>query len=73
VKILEDLELVPTIEYVTVDDPRLVGMVVDQVPIGDGSKEVDVGASVIIMVGQEDPGGNGDTGGGDGDSGEEGD
>ena len=64
VKVLEDVGLVAAVEYVTVDDPALGGIVVDQTPIGDGNKIVDVGATVTIQVGVFE--GGGDEGGGDG-------
>jgi len=64
VKVLEDAGLVAAVEYVTVDDPALGGIVVDQTPIGDGNKIVDVGATVTIQVGVFE--GGGDEGGGDG-------
>jgi penicillin-binding protein 1A len=59
---LKKLELVPVVEYVPVDDPQLDGIVVRQVPIGDGSKLVDVGATVTLYVGVFEPGGGNDDG-----------
>ena len=60
---LERLGLVAAIERVPVDDKHLDGIVVDQIPIGDGTKVVDVGATVTIDVGAIDQGnGNGGTG-----------
>jgi penicillin-binding protein 1A len=60
---LEQLELVAAIEHVQVDDGHLDGIVVDQIPIGDGSKVVDVGATVTIYVGTFEGNGNGNGGG----------
>jgi beta-lactam-binding protein with PASTA domain len=58
---LERLELVAAVERVPVDDRHLDGIVVDQSPIGDGSKVVEVGSTVTIDVGAFDKGnGNGD-------------
>jgi membrane peptidoglycan carboxypeptidase len=66
---LERLELVAAIHRVPVDDRHLDGIVVDQSPIGDGSKVVNVGSTVTIDVGAFDQGnGNGD-GTGEGDHG----
>ena len=69
---LERLELAAAIHRVPVDDRHLDGIVVDQSPIGDGSKVVDVGSTVTIDVGAFDQAnGNGDgTGGGDHGSGD---
>jgi serine/threonine-protein kinase len=67
---LERLGLVAAIERVPVDDKHLDGIVVDQIPIGDGSKVVDVGATVTIDVGAIDEGGGkgeGENGNGGGD------
>lgn len=61
VKALEELGLIAAIEYVPVDDPGLVGIVVSQIPIGDGDKVVDVGATVSLQVGA--PPDEGDEGG----------
>ncbi|HEX6230991.1 MAG TPA: transglycosylase domain-containing protein [Actinomycetota bacterium] len=67
VKVLEKAGLVAAIERVRVDDPKLDGLVVAQTPIGDGSKVVDVGATVTIQVGELEGGDNGNgNGGGDG-------
>jgi len=44
------------VERVRVDDKHLDGIVVDQTPIGDGSKVVNVGATVTIDVGTFDQG-----------------
>jgi membrane peptidoglycan carboxypeptidase len=76
---LERLGLVAAVELVPVDDKHLDGIVVDQAPIGDGSRVVNVGATVTIDVGAFDRsngneggtggGGNGN-GGGDGGGGE---
>jgi penicillin-binding protein 1A len=64
VNALTEAGLVAAIEFVPVDDRALEGIVVSQIPIGDGSKTVDAGATVIIQVGQFDPGGgNGGDGG----------
>jgi membrane peptidoglycan carboxypeptidase len=60
VKKLERLELIASITYVGVNDPHLDGIVLAQTPIGDGSKEVDVGATVELQVGRfQDGNGNG--------------
>ena len=65
---LEKRGLVAAIEYVQVDDGHLDGIVVDQTPTGDGSKVVDVGATVTIYVGTFEGNGNGGgNGNGDGD------
>jgi penicillin-binding protein 1A len=60
---LEQLGLVAAIEHVQVEDGHLDGIVVDQIPIGDGSKVVDVGATVTIYVGAFEGNGNGNGGG----------
>ena len=58
---LEVVGLIAAIERVPVQDKHLDGIVVDQIPIGDGSKVVDVGSTVTIYVGALEPGnGNGD-------------
>jgi len=62
VKTLRRLDLVAVVEYVPVDDPALDGIVLQQTPIGDGRKVVDVGATVTLVVGQLSGGGNGDGG-----------
>jgi hypothetical protein len=64
---LERLGLVAAVERVPVDDKHLDGIVVDQAPIGDGSKMVNLGATVTIDVGAFDHG-NG-SGGGTGEGG----
>ncbi len=67
VKALEALGLVADVRFTEVDDPALVGTVVSQTPIGN--KQVDVGATVTIVVGTPAPDGGddgGDDGGGDG-------
>jgi hypothetical protein len=56
---LEKRGLVAAIEHVQVDDGHLDGIVVDQTPTGDGSKVVDVGATVTIYVGTFEGNGNG--------------
>jgi hypothetical protein len=66
VKTLRQLGLVADVQYRSVNNPSLDGIVVDQVPIGDGNKLVDVGATVTIFVGEYEPGGGGGGGGGDG-------
>ena len=63
---LEKRGLVAAIEHVQVDDGHLDGIVVDQTPIGDGSKVVDVGATVTIYVGTFEGNGNGNGGNGNG-------
>ena len=71
VKVLEEAGLIAAVEYVAIDDPGLDGFVVSQIPIGDGNKVVDVGATVIVQVGDLDAGnGGGDGGGGDGGGGD---
>ncbi len=67
---LEKRGLVAAIEHVQVDDGHLDGIVVDQIPIGDGSKVVDVGATVTIYVGTFEGNGNGNGGGNGGGNGE---
>jgi penicillin-binding protein 1A len=68
---LERLGLVAAIGRVPVDDKHLDGIVVDQIPIGDGTKVVDVGATVTIYVGAIDQGnGNGGDGNGNGNGGD---
>jgi serine/threonine-protein kinase len=65
---LEVVGLIAAIERVPVQDKHLEGIVVDQIPIGDGSRVVDVGSTVTIYVGALEPGngtGNG-TGNGNG-------
>jgi beta-lactam-binding protein with PASTA domain len=64
VKLLKRLGLIADVQYVTVRREAADGIVVDQVPIGNGSKLVDVGATITIFVGEFDAGGGG--GGGDG-------
>ena len=69
VRRLEVVGLIAAIERVPVQDKHLEGIVVDQIPIGDGSKVVDVGSTVTIYVGALEPGngnGNGNGNGGDG-------
>jgi membrane peptidoglycan carboxypeptidase len=64
---LDRLGLVAALGRVPVDDKHLDGIVVDQIPIGDGTKVVDVGATVTIYVGAIDQGnGNGGDGNGNG-------
>jgi hypothetical protein len=59
--------MVAAIEHVQVDDKHLDGIVVDQIPIGDGSDVADVGATVTIFVGTFEGNGNGnDNGNGNG-------
>jgi hypothetical protein len=66
VKALEKLGLVAAVEYVPVDDRALDGIVISQVPIGDGDKLVDPGATVTLQVGRFEGGGGDDGGGNDG-------
>jgi penicillin-binding protein 1A len=66
---LERLELVAAIHPVPVEDRHLDGIVVDQSPIGDGSKVVDVGSTVTIDVGAFDQGNGTGNGTGEGDHG----
>jgi membrane peptidoglycan carboxypeptidase len=69
---LEELGLVAAVEDVEVDDRTLDGIVLSQVPIGDGEKLVDPGTTVTLQIGRfgrggDDGGGDGgDDGGGDG-------
>ncbi len=65
---LEKLGLDVAIERVPVQDQHLDGIVMDQIPIGDGTKVVDAGATVTISVGVFDQGG-GNGGGGNGNGG----
>lgn len=67
VRELERLGLVASITYVPVEDRALGGIVLGQIPIGDGRKEVDLGATIALEVG-ELPGANGG-GNADGDEG----
>jgi penicillin-binding protein 1A len=57
VNALADVGLIAAVEFVSVDDRGSDGIVISQIPIGDGSKTVDMGATVIIQVGRFDPGG----------------
>ena len=59
VKALERLGLIAAVRHVPVNDQHLDGIVVAQSPIGDGRKEVDVGATVNLDVGRFEPGGGG--------------
>ena len=59
---LDKLGLAAAIERVPVDDKHLDGVVVDQIPIGDGTKIVDIGSTVTIWVGTFEQG-NGNGGG----------
>ena len=73
---LERLGLAAALERVPVDDKHLDGIVLDQIPIGDGSRVVNVGATVTIVVGAFDQGdgdGGGKGEGGNGDGGDGGD
>ena len=66
---LELVGLIAAIERVPVQDKHLEGIVVDQIPIGDGSRVVDVGSTVTIYVGALEPAnetGNGNGNGNDG-------
>jgi penicillin-binding protein 1A len=65
IKQLTKLGLIADVQYVPVDEASLDGIVVDQIPIGDGNKMVDVGATVTIFVGEFKDGGGGDGGGGE--------
>ena len=68
---LTELDLFAAVELVPVNNPNLDGVVVDQVPIGDGSKLVDPGSTITLFVGvlERDGGGReGDGGGGSGSS-----
>jgi hypothetical protein len=66
---LERFGLVAAIGRVPVDDKHLDGIVVDQIPIGDGTRVVDIGATVTIYVGAIDQG-NGNSGDGNGNGGD---
>jgi hypothetical protein len=48
---LEEMGLIAVIDHVPVQDKHLEGIVVDQAPIGDGTKVVDAGSRVTIWVG----------------------
>ena len=64
--------LFAAVEFVPVDGGGLDGIVIDQIPIGDGSKLVDPGSTVTLFVGEfEGDGGdgNGNAGGGGGNGG----
>jgi beta-lactam-binding protein with PASTA domain len=52
VKALKAVGLVAAIRDVAVEDRKLDGVVVAQIPIGDGEKVVDVGATVTLQVGR---------------------
>jgi membrane peptidoglycan carboxypeptidase len=58
VKAIENLGLVAAVEYVQVDDHKLDGIVLSQVPIGDGEKLVDPGTTVTLQVGRSGDGGD---------------
>jgi hypothetical protein len=62
VKVLEDLGLVASIELVSVGDESQDGIVLSQVPIGNGAKMVDAGATVTLQVGRLDGEGGGGSG-----------
>jgi penicillin-binding protein 1A len=66
---LKKLGLVGDVRYAPVEQRSLDGVVIDQVPIGDGSKEVDVGATITIVVGRFEAGGGGGNGNGGGNGG----
>jgi len=67
IKKLTKLGLIADVQRTPVDQKSLDGIVVGQVPIGDGTKLVDAGATITIVVGEFTPGnGNGDGGGGGG-------
>lgn len=63
VKELRRLGLEAAVTSTPVDDPAFDGIVVDQTPIGDGSKEVDVGTVVTIVIGEFQGDGKEDDGG----------
>jgi hypothetical protein len=69
VKALEKLGLVASVRYVDVSDHAQDGIVIAQSPIGDGTKQVDVGATVNLDVGRFQPGSGGGDGGGGGSGG----
>jgi beta-lactam-binding protein with PASTA domain len=56
---LTKLGLIAEVVYAPVDQKALDGIVIDQTPIGDGSKLVDAGATITIIVGEFAPGGGG--------------
>ncbi len=64
VRQIQDLGLVAAVEYVSVEDHSQEGIVLSQVPIGDGTKVVDAGATITIQVGRigGDGGATGPTG-----------
>jgi penicillin-binding protein 1A len=65
IRALAELDLFAAVELVPVNEADLDGIVIDQLPIGDGSKLVDPGSTVTLFVGVFE-GGGGDDGGGDG-------
>ncbi|MEX2421599.1 MAG: penicillin-binding transpeptidase domain-containing protein, partial [Actinomycetota bacterium] len=66
IAVLAEVQLFADVQLVQVQDPALEGIVVDQLPNGDGNKLVDKGATVTIYVGSLDPDAGGGNGGGDG-------
>ena len=62
---LAKVDLFAAVELVPVNREDLDGVVIDQIPIGDGSKLVDPGTTVTLFVGAFDGGGD-DGGGGPG-------
>ena len=63
-KRLTKLGLIADVQYAPVQEKARDGVVIGQIPIGDGSKLVDVGATITFVVGLFEPGG-GDGGGGE--------
>ena len=55
--------LIADLLYAPVEQKALGGIVIDQIPIGDGTKLVDAGATIMIVVGAFEPGGGGGNGG----------
>jgi len=68
IAVLAEVKLFADVQLVPVQDKSLEGIVVDQLPNGDGNKLIDKGSTVTISVGSLDPvtDGDGDGGGGDG-------
>jgi penicillin-binding protein 1A len=67
--LLGQLGLVVRVDYVTVQQGSLDGIVVSQFPIGNGQKVVDTGSPVKISVGTFQGGGGDGNGGGNGNGG----
>ncbi len=63
IEVLAELRLFADVVRVPVEDRALDGIVVDQEPNGDGTKQVDPKSTVTIYVGSFEGGGNDDGGG----------